>query len=202
MPELLVASRNAKKLKELRRVLDDAGIEGLALLSLADVPAFPESPESGATFADNALIKARDGVAATGIACLADDSGIEVDALNGMPGVLSARWSGAHGQDQANNELLLGQLGDVPDERRGGRFVSVCALVLPDGSETIVRGEWSGRIARAPRGAGGFGYDPIFLPDGFDCAAAELTPEQKNAVSHRGNALRQLIPALRMLAAS
>ncbi|CAM3567862.1 RdgB/HAM1 family non-canonical purine NTP pyrophosphatase [Smaragdicoccus niigatensis] len=202
MPELLVASRNAKKLKELRRVLDDAGIEGLSLLSLGDVPPFPESPESGATFADNALIKARDGVAATGIACLADDSGIEVDALNGMPGVLSARWSGTHGQDQANNELLLGQLGDVPEERRGGRFVSVCALVLPDGSETIVRGEWPGRIARAPRGAGGFGYDPIFLPDGFDCAAAELTPEQKNAVSHRGNALRQLIPALRALASS
>lgn len=200
--KLLVASRNSKKLAELRKVLDDAGIKGLTLVSLADVPPFPETPETGATFADNALVKARDGVAATGIACVADDSGLEVDALNGMPGVLSARWAGAHGNDTANYELLLAQLSDTPDERRGGRFVSVCALVLPDGTETVVRGEWPGQIARAPRGDGGFGYDPIFLPDGFDCAAAELTPEQKNAASHRGAALRQLIPALKALAAS
>ncbi len=200
MPELLVASRNAKKLVELQRVLDAAGVVGLTLLSLADVPEYPEAPETGATFEENALAKARDGFEATGIPCVADDSGVSVDALNGMPGVLSARWAGRHGDDLANLSLLLGQLGDVPDERRGAAFVSSCALVSSAGS-VVVRGEWPGVIAREPKGAGGFGYDPIFVPAGGSVSAAELTPAEKDAASHRGRALAQLVPALRELAA-
>ncbi|WP_422745873.1 RdgB/HAM1 family non-canonical purine NTP pyrophosphatase [Mycobacterium sp. WMMD1722] len=199
MTRLLVASRNRKKLAELQRVLDAAGISGLTLLSLDDVDRFDEAPETGATFEENALAKARDAYRATGIAALADDSGIEVDALNGMPGVLSARWSGVHGQDESNTALLLGQLRDVPGERRGGGFVSACALVS-DRGEVVVRGVWRGAIVDAPRGDGGFGYDPVFLPDGSDRTAAELTPEEKDAVSHRGRALAQLVPELRALA--
>lgn len=198
MSRLLVASRNAKKLAELRRVLDGAGLSGVTLLSLTDVPPFEEAPETGATFEENALAKARDAYAATGIPAVADDSGLAVDALNGMPGVLSARWSGAHGNDVANLELLLGQLRDVPDERRGAAFVSACALVSGSG-ETVVRGEWTGAIAREPKGEGGFGYDPIFVPDGSGRSAAELTPAEKDAASHRGRALALLVPALRAL---
>ncbi|OHV04724.1 RdgB/HAM1 family non-canonical purine NTP pyrophosphatase [Mycobacterium talmoniae] len=200
MTSLLVASRNRKKLAELRRVLDGAGLSGVTLLSLDDVPPFDEAPETGATFEDNALAKARDGYAATGLACVADDSGLAVDALNGMPGVLSARWSGVHGDDAANTALLLAQLSDVPDERRGAAFVSACALVSSGSGEVVVRGEWPGRIARAPRGDGGFGYDPVFVPDGCDRTAAELSPAEKDAVSHRGRALALLLPALRALA--
>jgi XTP/dITP diphosphohydrolase len=199
MTRLLVASRNRKKLAELQRVLDAAGISGLTLFSLDDVAPFDEAPETGATFEENALAKARDAYRATGMAALADDSGIEVDALNGMPGVLSARWSGEHGRDEANTALLLAQLRDVPDGRRGGGFVSACALVS-DRGEVVVRGVWRGSIVRAPRGDGGFGYDPVFLPDGSDRTAAELTPEEKDAASHRGRALAQLVPELRALA--
>jgi XTP/dITP diphosphohydrolase len=200
--ELLVASRNRKKLAELRRVLDGAGV-ALTLLSLADVGPFDEAPESGATFEDNALAKARDAFMATGLASVADDSGLEVDALNGMPGVLSARWSGRHGDDSGNTALLLAQLGDVPDERRGAAFVSACALVYGAGDarkETVVRGAWPGSIVHERRGDGGFGYDPVFLPSGSSRTAAELTPEEKDAVSHRGRALAALLPALRELA--
>jgi XTP/dITP diphosphohydrolase len=196
--DLLVASRNPKKLAELRRVLDAAGVSGLRLLSLDDVAPFDEAPETGATFEDNALAKARDAFRASGVPAVADDSGLSVDALNGMPGVLSARWSGAHGDDLANLRLLLGQLGDVPDERRGAAFVSACALVSGSG-ETVVRGEWRGVGAREPRGDGGFGYDPIFVPLGSDRSAAELTPAEKDAASHRGRALALLVPALRAL---
>lgn len=199
MTKLLVASRNPKKLAELRRVLDAAGVTGLTLVSLKDVPPFDEVPETGATFEDNALAKARDAFAATGLAAVADDSGLEVAALNGMPGVLSARWSGDHGDDAANTALLLAQLREVPDERRGAAFVSACALAGPSG-EVVVRGEWPGSIARQPRGDGGFGYDPVFVPDGSDRTAAELSPEEKDAVSHRGRALTLLLPALRDLA--
>ncbi|MFL0579682.1 non-canonical purine NTP pyrophosphatase [Dietzia sp. 179-F 9C3 NHS] len=204
---LLVASRNAKKLAELQRVLDAEGISGIEPVSLADVPDFPEAPEDGATFAENALIKARSGARATGLACLADDSGLTVDALNGMPGVLSARWSGRHGDDAANNELLLAQLSDVPDERRGAAFVSACALVGPGvpGDEVVEEGRWEGAVLHGPRGDGGFGYDPLFLPAGqpagAERAAAQLTPEEKDAESHRGRALRALVPVLRELAA-
>ncbi|MFE3291385.1 RdgB/HAM1 family non-canonical purine NTP pyrophosphatase [Rhodococcus sp. NPDC059234] len=204
MPEpvrLLVASRNAKKLEELRRVLEAAGVSGIDLVGLNEVPEFPEAPETGATFEDNALAKARDGAAATGLPCVADDSGLEVDALNGMPGVLSARWSGGHGDDDANTALVLAQLSDVPDERRGAAFVSACALVVPGGAERVVRGSWPGAIAREPHGDGGFGYDPVFVPAGERRAAAELSPEEKDAASHRGRALAQLVPDLAALAA-
>ncbi|SPM35669.1 Inosine/xanthosine triphosphate pyrophosphatase, all-alpha NTP-PPase family [Mycobacterium rhizamassiliense] len=196
---LLVASRNSKKLAELRRVLDGAGLSGLTLVSLNDVPPFDEAPETGATFEENALAKARDGFAATGLATVADDSGLEVAALNGMPGVLSARWAGNHGEDAANTALLLAQLRDVPDARRGAAFVSACALVSSDG-EVVVRGEWPGTIAREPRGDGGFGYDPVFVPEGSRRSAAELSPTEKDAASHRGRALALLVPALRALA--
>jgi XTP/dITP diphosphohydrolase len=180
-------------------VLDAAGISGLTLLSLDDVEAFEEAPETGATFEENALAKARDAFRATGLASVADDSGLEVAALNGMPGVLSARWSGRHGDDAANTALLLAQLGDVPDSRRNAAFVSACALVSAAG-ELVVRGEWRGSIVRESRGDGGFGYDPVFLPSGSERTAAELSPSEKDAVSHRGRALTLLVPALRELA--
>lgn len=199
MGALLVASRNRKKLAELRRVLDAAGISGLQLLSLDDVPAYDEAPETGATFEENAIAKARDGFAATGLPTLADDSGLEVAALNGMPGVLSARWAGGHGDDAANYSLLLAQLRDVPDERRGAAFVSACALVTGADRQTVVRGEWPGAIAREPLGDGGFGYDPVFLPDGETRSAAQLSPAEKDAASHRARALGLLVPALREL---
>lgn len=181
-------------------MLDGAGVSGLNLLSLNDVEPFDEAPETGATFEENALAKARDAFAATGLASMADDSGLEVAALNGMPGVLSARWSGRHGDDASNTALLLAQLRDVPDGRRGAAFVSACALVSRDG-EVVVRGVWPGGIAREPSGDGGFGYDPVFIPDGSTRTAAQLSPAEKDAVSHRGRALALLVPALRALSA-
>jgi XTP/dITP diphosphohydrolase len=196
---VLLASRNAKKLGELSRILAAEGLAGLTVVGLADVPEYPEAPETGATFEENAVAKARDAVAATGLAAVADDSGIAVDALNGMPGVLSARWAGGHGDDKANTDLVLAQLGDVPDERRGGAFVCTAALVTPDGRETVVRGEWRGTLVREPRGTNGFGYDPIFVPEGHDITSAEMTAAEKDALSHRGRALRLLLPALRAL---
>ncbi|MFT3662949.1 MAG: RdgB/HAM1 family non-canonical purine NTP pyrophosphatase [Gordonia sp. (in: high G+C Gram-positive bacteria)] len=200
---VLLASNNAKKLAELRRVVEAAGITGLQVLGLGDVEAYPEPVEDGATFEENALLKAREAVARTGLPALADDSGLAVDALNGMPGVLSARWSGGKG-DEANNDLLLAQLADVPAERRGAAFVSVCALVTPGGEDATARGEWRGRIVVERRGAGGFGYDPLFVPDD-DLAAgrtsAELSAAEKDSLSHRGKALAKLVPVLRSLAA-
>ena len=200
MTKLLLATRNAKKLGELRRILAAEGISGIEVLGLADVPSFPEAPETAPDFEGNAVAKARDAVAACGLPAIADDSGIAVDALNGMPGVLSARWSGRHGDDEANLDLVLGQLSDVPDERRGAQFVCAAALVLPSGEETLVRGEWRGTLVRSRRGTNGFGYDPIFLPDGESRTSAEMEPAEKDAVSHRGRALRALLPALRELA--
>ncbi|MDT7804129.1 MAG: XTP/dITP diphosphohydrolase [Actinomycetota bacterium] len=202
MTKLLLATRNAKKLGELRRILLAEGISGIEVLGLADVPSFPEAPETAPDFEGNAVAKARDAVAACGLPAIADDSGIAVDALNGMPGVLSARWSGGHGDDDANLNLVLGQLNDVPDERRGAQFVCAAALVLTSGEETVVRGEWRGTLERARRGTNGFGYDPIFRPDGETRTSAEMEPSEKDAVSHRGRALRALLPALRELAES
>ena len=195
--KVLLATRNAGKLAELRRMLDGGPVE---VIGLAEVPPFPDAPETGATFAENALAKARDAATATGLPAVADDSGLAVDALNGMPGVLSARWAGRHGDDVANLQLLLGQLTDVPDERRGAAFVCAAALVVPGGRETVVHGEWPGRIVRAPRGTNGFGYDPIFVPDGEERTSAELSPDEKDAASHRGRAMRALLPHLRELA--
>ena len=193
---LLVASRNAKKLAELRRVLDAAGISGLELVSFDDIEPYDEAPETGATFEENAIAKARDGFAATGLPTLADDSGLEVAALRGMPGVLSARWSGRHGDDAANYSLLLAQMTDVPDFRRSAAFVSACALVSDPAGITVVRGSWPGAIAREPLGQEGFGYDPVFIPEGDTRRAAQLSPAEKDAVSHRGRALALLVPAL------
>ncbi|MFD9887815.1 RdgB/HAM1 family non-canonical purine NTP pyrophosphatase [Amycolatopsis sp. NPDC059027] len=200
MTRLLLATRNAKKLGELRRILDAEGIQGIEVIGLADVEEFPEAPETAPDFEGNAVAKARDAVAATGLPAIADDSGISVDALNGMPGVLSARWSGKHGDDEANLDLVLAQLSDTPDERMGAAFVCAAALVLPDGTETVVRGEWRGSLVRERRGTNGFGYDPIFVPDGETRTSAELSPEEKDADSHRGRALRALLPDLRKLA--
>lgn len=194
---LLLATRNDKKLLELRRILAASDIRGMQVLGLADVPPFPEAPETAASFEGNALVKARAAVAATGLATVADDSGLEVDALGGMPGVLSARWAGRHGDDAANLQLVLQQLADVPDDRRGAAFVCVAALVVPSGTHTVVRGYWRGTLTRAARGSNGFGYDPIFVPDGDGRTSAELDPSEKDAVSHRGQALRALLPALR-----
>jgi len=187
---VVLASRNPKKLLELRRVLEPL-VPGIEVLGLDDVVAFDEPAETEPTFEGNALIKARACFAATGLPSLADDSGICVDALNGMPGVLSARWSGAG--DQANNQLLLTQLADVPDERRGAAFVAAVALVWP-GGEIVEVGRMPGRILHAEQGDGGFGYDPLFAADGNERSNAELTPEQKDAISHRGQALRRLAP--------
>ena len=187
---VVLASRNSKKLAELRRVLEPL-VPGIEVLGLDDVAPFDEPAETEPTFEGNALIKAHACFAATGLPSLADDSGICVDALNGMPGVLSARWSGA--DDAANNRLLLAQLADVPDERRGAAFVAAVALVW-SGGELVEHGRMPGRILRAEQGDGGFGYDPLFAADGNRISNAELTPEQKDAVSHRGQALRALAP--------
>lgn len=196
---VLLATRNAKKLVELRRILVSSAITGVQVVGLDDVPSFPEVPETAATFEENALAKARDAAVATGLAAVADDSGLEVDALNGMPGVLSARWAGRHGDDAANLQLVLDQLADVPEGRRGAAFVCAAALVVPSGTQTVVRGQWRGTLSCAARGSNGFGYDPIFIPDGEQRTSAELDPAEKDAASHRGRALRALLPAVRQL---
>ncbi|AKP09279.1 Non-canonical purine NTP pyrophosphatase [Corynebacterium pseudotuberculosis] len=198
---ILVASNNAKKLKELEVILEASGVSGAEIVPLRAVEPYPEPQEDGRSFADNALIKARAGVKNTGLVTIADDSGLMVEELNGMPGVLSARWSGSHGDDAANNNLLLKQMSDVPEERRQAAFVSVCALVTPDGTEHLVEGRWEGRLLTAPQGDNGFGYDPLFVPGEEDSvgtyrSSAELSAEEKNAISHRGKALKQLVPII------
>jgi XTP/dITP diphosphohydrolase len=187
---VVLATRNPGKLRELDRILSSQ----IRLAGLEDFPGAPDVPETGATFEENALLKARAIAAHTGLAAVADDSGLCVDAMNGMPGVLSARWAGGHGDDQANLDLLLAQIADVPDARRGARFVCAAALVAPGGREWVVTGTVEGRLIRVPRGSGGFGYDPIFVPDGFAQTTAEMTAEAKNAISHRGRAFRALAP--------
>ena len=196
--QLLLATRNSKKLGELQRILDAAlGAGSVKLLGLSDVPPYDDVPETGLTFVDNALLKARAGAAHTGLPTVADDSGLAVDVLNGMPGVFSARWSGRHGDDVANLELLLAQISDVDDAHRGARFVCAAALVLPDGREFTVTGEMVGHLVREPRGTGGFGYDPIFVAEGRTVTNAELSPEEKDAISHRGKAFRALAEIIR-----
>ena len=192
---LLLATRNAGKLAELRRLLESA-VPGVEVVGLTDVDDYPEAPETGATFAQNALLKAREAVRYTGLPAVADDSGLTVDALNGMPGVLSARWYGRHGDDDANTALLLGQLADVPDERRGAAFVCAAALVIPDGTERVLERQWRGTVIREKRGSNGFGYDPVFVPEGLSLTSAELEPEEKDARSHRGQAFAALVPVI------
>src|SRR3954470_15427963 len=187
---IVLASRNAGKLVELRRILG-ADFE---LVPLPD--GAPEVEETGATFEENALLKAHSAAEATGLPAVADDSGLAVDALNGMPGVLSARWSGRHGDDEANLRLVLGQVAGVPDDRLGAAFVCAAAVALPDGRERVVRGEARGRLIREKRGTNGFGYDPIFVPEGEQRTTAEMGPDEKDAISHRGRAFRLLAAVL------
>ena len=191
---VVLATRNAAKLRELARILaaEDHGTQ-IRLAGLDEFPGAPDVPETGATFEENALLKARAIADYTGLPAVADDSGLCVDALSGMPGVLSARWAGGHSDDKANLELVLAQVADVPDTRLGARFVCAAALVT-DSGEWVVTGQVEGRLIRAPRGSGGFGYDPIFLPAGFDQTTAEMTAEAKDAISHRGRAFRALAP--------
>jgi XTP/dITP diphosphohydrolase len=189
---VVLATRNAGKLRELARILGAR----VALTGLDSFPDAPDVPETGATFEANALLKARAIAEHTGLPAVADDSGLCVDALGGMPGVLSARWAGRHGDDKANLDLVLAQVADVPDARLRARFVCAAALVVPGNaaSEVVVTGSLDGRLVRVPRGTGGFGYDPIFLPDGFHQTTAEMTAEAKDAISHRGRAFRALVP--------
>jgi XTP/dITP diphosphohydrolase len=193
MSRLFLASRNPKKLDELRRILA-ASVSDLEVVGLDDVSPYDEPAETEPTFEGNALIKARAGHDATGLPTLADDSGLCVDALNGMPGVLSARWSGRAKDDAANNALLLAQLSDVPDQRRTARFRCAVAFVGPGGEESVVFGEMPGRIIRETRGSNGFGYDVVFTPDGEDRTSAELADDEKDAISHRGKALHAITP--------
>jgi XTP/dITP diphosphohydrolase len=192
--QLLLATRNPKKLAELRRILAPA-LPELEVLGLDDVESYDEVPESGATFVDNALLKAREAAAHSGLISVADDSGITIDALNGMPGVLSARWAGTHGDDEANVRLVLAQLSDVPEDRLGAAFVCAAALVDPATNHGKVAEErMLGRLVREPRGTNGFGYDPIFVALGESVTNGELAPERKDEISHRGKALRALVP--------
>lgn len=200
MTRLLLATRNAKKLVEMRRLFVGEGISGVDVIGLDAVPEYPEAPETGATFEENALAKARDAFEATGLPAVADDSGLEVGALNGMPGVLSARWAGGHGDDTANLELVLSQLRDVPDERMGAAFICSLAFVAPGKEDVVVRGVWPGHIVRKARGSNGFGYDPIFVPEGHTRTSAELESDEKDAISHRARALTLLLPHLHALA--
>ena len=207
---LVLATANPHKLIELDRILQAGGVEA-DLASLSEYPDAPDVAETGATFADNALLKARAMASYTGLPAVADDSGLCVDALNGMPGVLSARWSGKHGDDAGNLWLVLGQLSDVPDERRGAHFACVAALALPAGREYVSEGIVDGRLIREPRGSNGFGYDPIFVPEPAELTSvglpvtgqttAEMESADKDKISHRGKALRGLVPVIRALLA-
>ncbi|HMR48970.1 MAG TPA: RdgB/HAM1 family non-canonical purine NTP pyrophosphatase [Arachnia sp.] len=195
---IVLATGNAKKLVELRRVLAAEGVD-VEVLGLGDFPAYPEPAETERTFEGNALIKATEAARRTGLIAVADDSGIEVDELNRMPGVRSARWAGPQCDDAANNALLLAQLDGVPAERRTGRFVCALAVVAPDGEIRVWHGAMEGRVAEAPAGQGGFGYDPLFVPDGETRSSAELTAEEKDAISHRGKAVRAFVAFLKEL---
>ncbi|CUR56399.1 Nucleoside-triphosphatase [metagenome] len=195
MVEVFLASRNAKKLAEMQRILAEHA-PGITVLGLDDVAAYDEPVEDQPTFEGNALLKSRAGLAATGLPSLADDSGLCVDALNGMPGVLSARWSGPPKSDDRNNRLLLAQLEDVPDERRGAHFTCAVAFCRPGGEDVVVHGEMAGRVLREVRGSGGFGYDVLFAADGHERTTAELSVAEKDAISHRGKALREIAPVV------
>jgi XTP/dITP diphosphohydrolase len=192
--KVLLASRNRKKLAEMQRILAPL-VPDVQVLGLDDVDAYDEPRETEQTFEGNALLKARAALAATGLPSVADDSGLCVDALGGMPGVLSARWSGVDKDDRRNNELLLDQLRDVPDDRRAARFRCAVAFCRADG-EDVVTGEMTGRVIREMRGDGGFGYDVLFVPDGYDRTTAEMDADLKDELSHRGKALRAIAPVV------
>ena len=195
---LVLATRNAHKVGELREILAELLTElDLEVVGLADFPEVPDVVEDGVTFAENALLKARAVAAATGMPALADDSGLAVDVLGGAPGIFSARWSGRHGDDLANLRLLLAQVYVVRDEHRGAGFVCAAAIALPDGRTRVEEGVMRGTLTREPRGTNGFGYDPILLLDGDERTSAQLSPAEKNAMSHRGKAFRALAGHLR-----
>jgi XTP/dITP diphosphohydrolase len=193
---LVLATRNAHKVQELAEILGEAGLDVQLLALPADAP---EVVEDGLTFAENAVKKARSAAAHTGLPAVADDSGLCVDVLNGMPGIFSARWAGTGRDDAANLALVLDQVADVPDGHRGASFVCAAVAALPSGEERVVEGRVVGRLVRSPRGTNGFGYDPIFVPDGHDVTTAEMSPAAKHAISHRGVAFRALAPVLREL---
>ncbi|WP_371643660.1 RdgB/HAM1 family non-canonical purine NTP pyrophosphatase [Streptomyces sp. NBC_00597] len=195
---LILATRNAGKVAELHAILSDAGLP-YELVGADAYPEIPDVKETGVSFAENALLKAHALARATGLPAIADDSGLCVDVLNGAPGIFSARWAGTHGDDKANLDLLLAQLGDIADEHRGAHFACAAALALPDGTERAVEGRLLGTLRHTPAGTGGFGYDPILQPQGDTRTCAELTPAEKNAISHRGQAFRALVPFIRAL---
>ncbi len=194
--QIVVATNNRKKLVELRRVAEAAGMD-VDFLSLSDFPPYPEPEETERTFEGNAVLKAQAAARHTGVEAIADDSGITVEELNGMPGVRSARWAGPACDDEANNQLLLAQLDGVPEDRRAATFVCALAHVGQDGSLRVFRGEMPGRMAGEARGDSGFGYDPIFVPDQHDVTTAEMSAEDKDAISHRGQAVRAFIESLK-----
>jgi len=192
---VVLATRNQHKVAELRRILETADLD-VDLVGTEQCPDLPDVAETGSTFAANALLKANDVAQRTGLIAIADDSGLCVDALNGMPGILSARWAGKHGDDAANLQLVLAQLADVPPNRRGAAFHCAAAVATPEGEERVVEGVLDGSLITEPRGRNGFGYDPIFTPRGYVLTTAELTPDEKDAISHRGQAFRALAPVL------
>lgn len=197
MTDVVLATRNAHKAEELARILKSLDVD-VTLKLVSDFPEAPEVPETESTFEGNARLKAKALVEATGLPAIADDSGICVHALNDMPGVLSARWAGvSEGIDQANLNLVLKQIEDVPDARRGAQFVCAAVLVMPDGREFVTRGTVDGFVLRKPQGAHGFGYDPIFQPEGFDKTTAEMTADEKDSISHRGQAMRELAQVMK-----
>ncbi|GGX68960.1 RdgB/HAM1 family non-canonical purine NTP pyrophosphatase [Streptomyces hiroshimensis] len=198
MKRLILATRNANKVTELRAILEAAGLD-VELVGADAYPEIPDVKETGVTFAENALLKAHALARATGFPAVADDSGLCVDVLNGAPGIFSARWAGRHGNDKANLDLLLAQLSDIAEEHRGAHFACAAALALPDGTERVVEGRLEGTLRHEPAGGGGFGYDPVLQPLGESRTCAELTAEEKNAISHRGKAFRGLVPVVREL---
>ncbi|MHA7278775.1 RdgB/HAM1 family non-canonical purine NTP pyrophosphatase [Arthrobacter sp. MDT2-2] len=199
-PRLVLATHNAGKLRELRELLRGQvpGLDVDTQVVDAAAAGAPDVVESGVSFEENALLKAEQTAQATGLIAVADDSGLAVDILGGAPGIFSARWAGRHGDDAANLELLLAQLSDIPAGRRGAAFVCAAALAVPGdpAGQRTERGELRGSLLTAPRGTGGFGYDPILVPEGLDRSCAELAPDEKNAISHRGIAFRALLPHL------
>lgn len=192
---LVLATRNAGKVAELRRILADASVP-VEIVGLEEFPEIGDVAETGLTFAENALLKAHAVARESGLPAIADDSGLCVDALNGMPGIFSARWSGGHGDDEANLRLLLAQVSGVSPEHRGAHFACAAVLALPSGKEWVAEGALRGMIIDTPRGVNGFGYDPIFVPEGEGRTTAELSAEEKNAISHRGRAFRALVPVI------
>lgn len=195
--KLVIASRNDHKIQEMRRILEQAGLD-IELVGTAEFPDLPDVEETGSTFAANAMLKARAVSEFTGLPAVGDDSGLCVDALNGMPGILSARWSGTHGNDRANFDLLLAQISQVPSDRRGASFICAAAYVHPDGTEFVVEGLVSGTLIDAPVGTNGFGYDPIFIPEGHQVTSASMSAELKDSISHRGKALTALAAQLKL----